>query len=47
MRPKDGKVVWTTPLKGQADSSPVIVGKTVYVGASDGVLYALDLAGEI
>ncbi len=46
---KTGKGVWkfaTNGRKGQGgrvDSSPVIVGDRVFVGASDGCLYELEL----
>ncbi|HJA84557.1 MAG TPA: PQQ-binding-like beta-propeller repeat protein [Candidatus Bacteroides intestinavium] len=40
-------MVYTTPYSrhpsATVDSSPVLVGKVVYCGASDGILYAIDL----
>ena len=40
-------LVYTTPYSrhpsATVDSSPVLVGKMVYCGASDGILYAIDL----
>lgn len=40
-------LVYTTPYSrhpsATVDSSPVLVGKVVYCGASDGILYAIDL----
>ncbi|HUN80605.1 MAG TPA: PQQ-binding-like beta-propeller repeat protein, partial [Phycisphaerae bacterium] len=39
-----GKQIWEFPTKGRVDSSPVIVSDRVFVGSSDGTLYAIDLA---
>jgi len=42
-----GKQDWTVTLKGRVDGSPIIVGDRIFVGASDGRLYALSLDGDI
>ena len=42
-----GKQDWTVTLKGRIDGSPVVVGDRIFVGASDGRLYALSLDGDI
>jgi outer membrane protein assembly factor BamB len=39
----DGKPLWQTVLRKRSDSSPVICGNRVWIGASDGKLYAIDL----
>jgi outer membrane protein assembly factor BamB len=39
----DGAQRWEFAAKGRVDSSPVLVGPRVFVGASDGVLYEFDL----
>ena len=39
-----GKAVWTFLTRARVESSPLIAGKSVFVGSSDGVLYELDLA---
>ena len=36
--------MWSFTAKRMVDSSPVIVGRRVFVGASDGRLYSLDLS---
>jgi outer membrane protein assembly factor BamB len=41
--PATGDELWTVATKQRVDSSPVIVGPRVFVGAADGRLYALDL----
>jgi outer membrane protein assembly factor BamB len=38
---KTGKTIWKKPLPGRAESSPVVVDRTVYFGCEDGNLYAL------
>jgi outer membrane protein assembly factor BamB len=40
---KTGKEAWSFTTRGAVDSSPVIVGKRVYVGSMDNNLYVLDL----
>ncbi len=42
LAPDTGQVLWSFPTRGRVDSSPVLVGKRVYVGSADGRLYALD-----
>ena len=42
MRAKDGKVLWTRPLSGRSETSPMIAGKNVIVGSESGTVYALD-----
>lgn len=39
-----GKLVWTFPLRGECDSSPVVAGGRAYFGADDGNVYELDVA---
>ena len=43
LNPANGDELWTFATKQRVDSSPVIVGKRVFIGAADGRLYALDL----
>jgi outer membrane protein assembly factor BamB len=38
---KTGKTIWKKPLPGRAESSPIVVGRSVYFGCEDGNLYAL------
>jgi outer membrane protein assembly factor BamB len=38
---KTGKTIWKRPLPGRAESSPVVIDRTVYFGCEDGNLYAL------
>lgn len=40
--PKFDKVKWRFHTTGQVISSPAVVGRTIYVGSSDGNLYAVD-----
>ena len=42
MRARDGKVLWTRPLSGRSETSPMIVGKNVVVGSESGTVYSLD-----
>ncbi|MEW6490923.1 MAG: PQQ-binding-like beta-propeller repeat protein, partial [Thermodesulfobacteriota bacterium] len=37
-----GRVLWRTPTQGRVDSSPLVVGSTVYVGSDDRSVYGLD-----
>jgi outer membrane protein assembly factor BamB len=41
VRARDGKRLWAFSC-GASESSPLVVGQTVYVGSQDGRLYALD-----
>lgn len=41
VRARDGKTLWAFSC-GASESSPLVVGPTVYVGSRDGRLYALD-----
>ena len=41
--PKSGRPLWEFATKGRVDSSPVVVGRRVFVGSSDGRIYGLDL----
>ena len=41
VRARDGKTLWAFSC-GASESSPLVVGSTVYVGSRDGRLYALD-----
>ena len=36
-----GKTIWKHPLPGRAESSPLVLGRTVYFGCENGYLYAL------
>jgi len=38
---RTGKVLWKRSLPDRAESSPVVVGRTLYLGCEDGNLYAL------
>jgi outer membrane protein assembly factor BamB len=38
---RNGKVLWKRPLPGRAESSPVVVGRSLYFGCEDGNLYSL------
>lgn len=46
--PQTGKLLWSTPLRRFAEASPVIAGDDVWIAATDGRLYRMDLkSGEI
>ncbi|HEX6228082.1 MAG TPA: PQQ-binding-like beta-propeller repeat protein, partial [Solirubrobacterales bacterium] len=38
---RNGRVIWKRPLPGRAESSPVVIGRTVYFGCECGELYAM------
>jgi outer membrane protein assembly factor BamB len=38
---KTGKTIWKRPLPGRAESSPLVIGRSVYFGDEDGELYSL------
>jgi outer membrane protein assembly factor BamB len=38
---RNGRVLWKRPLPGRAESSPLVVGRSVYFGCEDGNLYSL------
>ncbi|MET0306331.1 MAG: PQQ-binding-like beta-propeller repeat protein [Solirubrobacterales bacterium] len=38
---RNGRILWKRPLPGRAESSPVVVGRSVYFGCEDGNLYSL------
>jgi outer membrane protein assembly factor BamB len=38
---KTGRIIWKKTLPGRAESSPVVVGRSVYFGCENGDLYAL------
>ena len=38
---KTGKIIWKKLLPGRAESSPLVIGRTVYFGCEDGRLYAM------
>ncbi len=45
---KTGKIIWKHSLPGRAESSPVVIGRTVYFGCEDGNLYALStISGNV
>ena len=41
---KTGGIVWKAPTGRKVDSSPLVVGATVYVGSDDKSFYAFDAA---
>jgi outer membrane protein assembly factor BamB len=41
MDARTGRVLWKRPLPGRAESSPLVIGRTLYFGCEDGNLYAL------
>ncbi len=43
MERKTGTILWRSETGGKVDSSPLVVGDTVYVGSDDGVFYAFAL----
>jgi outer membrane protein assembly factor BamB len=38
---RTGKIIWKRSLPGRAESSPIVIGRTVYFGCENGDLYAL------
>jgi outer membrane protein assembly factor BamB len=45
---RTGRTIWKKSLPGRAESSPVIVDRTVYFGCEDGGLYALStISGNV
>ena len=38
---KTGKTIWKRPLPGRAESSPLVIGRTIYFGCENGELIAL------
>ncbi len=45
---KTGKTIWKRSLPGRAESSPVVVGRTVYFGCENGSLFALStISGNV
>jgi outer membrane protein assembly factor BamB len=45
---KTGKIVWKRSLPGRAESSPLVIGRSVYFGCEDGNLYALStISGNV
>jgi outer membrane protein assembly factor BamB len=38
---RTGKTIWKRSLPGRAESSPLVIGRTVYFGCEDGRLYAM------
>jgi len=49
LRAEDGKRLWTRPLPGRSESSPLVHDGTVYFGAESGDLYAVkaDNGGDV
>ena len=41
---RTGNVIWKAPTGRKVDSSPLVVGSTVYVGSDDRILYAFAAA---
>jgi len=41
-RELDGRPVWTRELPSRAESSPLLLGSTIFFGTEDGTVYALD-----
>jgi outer membrane protein assembly factor BamB len=45
---RTGRIVWKRPLPGRAESSPLVIGRTVYFGCECGDLYALStISGNV
>ncbi|HWP32782.1 MAG TPA: PQQ-binding-like beta-propeller repeat protein, partial [Solirubrobacterales bacterium] len=45
---KTGKTIWKRSLPSRAESSPLVIGRTVYFGCEDGGLYALStISGNV
>jgi outer membrane protein assembly factor BamB len=45
---RTGKTIWKRPLPGRAESSPLVVGRTVYFGCECGELFALStISGDV
>ncbi len=45
---KTGKIIWKKSLPGRAESSPVVIDRTVYFGCENGDLYALStISGNV
>ena len=45
---RTGKTIWKKPLPGRAESSPVVIGRSVYFGCENGDLYALStISGNV
>lgn len=45
---RTGKTIWKQPLAGRAESSPLVIGRTVYFGCECGELYALStISGNV
>ena len=45
---RTGKTIWKRSLPGRAESSPVVVGRTVYFGCENGELFALStVSGDV
>ena len=38
---RNGKIIWKRPLPGRAESSPLVLGRTIYFGCENDYLYAL------
>jgi outer membrane protein assembly factor BamB len=38
---RTGKILWKRPLPGRAESSPLVLGRTLYFGCEDGELFSL------
>ncbi len=41
LNPKNGKTIWKKSLPGRSESSPLVVGNTVYFGCENGQLFAV------
>jgi outer membrane protein assembly factor BamB len=41
VRVSDGSMLWDSPLSGAAFNAPALVGNTAYIGANNGMAYAL------
>jgi outer membrane protein assembly factor BamB len=45
---KTGRTIWKKELPGRAESSPVVIDRTIYFGCEDGGLYALStISGNV
>lgn len=38
---RDGSLLWSYPVAGQPFNAPILVGSSIYLGASNGIVYAL------
>jgi len=41
LQARDGGLLWSYPIGGTLYSDPILAGTTIYVGAGNGMVYAL------